>query len=273
MNDRRPVFYVSDGTGITAETIGHSVLTQFEGVNFDTQRIPFVDNEDKARRAADRIRLAGQAGRVRPIVVNTVVDPRLSALLAESGGLMLDVFAPFIGPLEHELGTARQPHVGRAHGVVNSAAYESRIAATNYALAHDDGMDVDYDDADMILVGVSRVGKTPTCLYLALHFGVRAANYPLTEEDLGSGELPRRLRPHRRKLFGLTIDPQRLQQVRHARRPNSHYSELDQCRREVNAAEVLFRQEAVPMLSTTNTSIEEIASKILSALDINRTMF
>ena len=273
MNGRRPVFYVSDGTGITAETIGHSVLTQFEGVRFDTQRIPFVDTEEKAQRAAERIRELGEREGARPIVVNTVVDPRLSAILARSGALMLDVFAPFIGPLELELGTPRQPHVGRAHGMVNFAQYETRINATNYALAHDDGIDVNYDDADLILVGVSRVGKTPTCLYMALHFGVKAGNYPLTDDDLGSGELPRRLRPHRRKLFALTIDPVRLQQVRQARRPNSRYAELDQCRREVAAAEALFRQEGIPSLSTTHTSIEEIASKMLSALDINRTMF
>ena len=224
-------------------------------------------------RAAERIRATGERSGTRPIVVNTVVDPRLSALLADSGALMLDVFAPFIGPLEMELGTMRQPHVGRAHGLVDFAEYESRINATNYALTHDDGVDVNYDDADLILVGVSRVGKTPTCLYLALHFGVKAGNYPLTEEDLGSGELPRRLRPHRRKLFALTIDPVRLQQVRHARRPNSRYAELEQCRREVAAAEALFRQEGIASLSTTHTSIEEIGSKILSALDIHRNMF
>jgi len=273
MNGPRPVFYVSDGTGITAETIGHSVLTQFEGVNFDTQRIPFVDNEEKAHHAAQRIRELGKKHGARPIVVNTVVDQRLSAILAESGALMLDVFAPFIGPLELELGTPRRPQVGRAHGMVNFAQYESRINATNYALSHDDGIDLNFDDADLILVGVSRVGKTPTCLYMALHFGVKAANYPLTEDDLGSGELPKRLRPHRRKLFGLTIDPARLQQVRQARRPGSRYAELAQCRREVNAAEALFRQEGIPSLSTTHTSIEEIASKMLSVLEINRTMF
>ena len=273
MSARRPVFYVSDGTGITAETIGHSVLTQFDGVAFDTQRIPFVDTVEKARQAAERIRDTGTRSGARPIVVNTVVDPTLTATLAESGALMMDVFAPFIGPLEAELGVPRQSKVGHAHGMVNFAEYEARIHATNYALSHDDGIDVNYDEAEVILVGVSRSGKTPTCLYLALHFGVRAANYPLTEEDLEGRELPRRLRAHRRKLYGLTIDPLRLQQVREARRPGSRYATLEQCRREVAAAEALFRQENVPALSTTHTSIEEIASKVLSALGINKHMF
>ncbi|HET6604210.1 MAG TPA: pyruvate, water dikinase regulatory protein [Xanthomonadaceae bacterium] len=273
MNGPRPVFYVSDGTGITAETIGHSVLTQFEDVAFDTRRIPFVDTAEKAIAAAQRIREAGEQADSRPIVVNTVIDPQISVLLARSGALMLDVFAPFIGPLELELGTQRKHRVGRAHGLVDSNEYEARMSATNYALAHDDGIDVNYDDADVILVGVSRSGKTPTCLYLALHYGIKAGNYPLTDSDLDGVELPRRLRPHRGKLFGLTIDPVRLQQIRQSRRPNSRYADPAQCRAEVTAAETLFRQEGVPALNTTHTSIEEISSKILSALGINKHMF
>ena len=273
MTPRRPVFYISDGTGITAETIGHSVLTQFPDLLFDSHRIPFVDSPDKAVAAAQRMRDVAQQTGLRPIVVNTVVDGELTALLAQSGALMLDVFAAFIGPLEDELGVQREAKVGRAHGIVDFAQYEARINATNYALTHDDGVDVNYDGADVILVGVSRSGKTPTCLYMALNFGVSAANYPLTEEDLGSAELPRRLRPHRKKLFGLTIDPARLQQVREARRPGSRYATLEVCKSEVAAAESLFRQEHLPSLSTTHTSIEEIASKVLSALGIEKHMF
>jgi [pyruvate, water dikinase]-phosphate phosphotransferase / [pyruvate, water dikinase] kinase len=269
----RQVFYVSDGTGITAETIGHSLLTQFGGVEFRTYRMPFVDCVEKAREAAERIRAVGEQSGLRPIVVNTVVDAAISALLAESGALMLDVFAPFIAPLEGELGVQRDPLVGRAHGMVDMGEYEARINATNYALTHDDGVDVDYREADLILVGVSRSGKTPTCLYLALQFGVKAANYPLTDDDLHSGELPKRLRAYRRKLFGLTIDPERLRQVREARRPGSGYAKIEQCRREVAIAEQLFRQEGIPSLSTTHTSIEEIASKILSSLGIDKYMF
>ena len=194
---RRTIFYVSDGTGITAETIGHSVLTQFDGIDFDTFRLPFVDNEEKAHGAAARISNIYTTSGARPIVVNTVIDPPLTEILATSGALMIDVFAPFIGPLEDELGTKRSPRVGKAHGLTNFAEYEARINATNYALSHDDGVDVNYGDAEVILVGVSRVGKTPTCLYMALHYGVKAANYPLTEEDLEKLELPKRLVPYK----------------------------------------------------------------------------
>lgn len=269
----RPVFYVSDGTGITAETIGHSVLTQFSGLEFSTDRMPFVDTAEKAHAAAVEIRRGGDAHGVRPIVINSCVDPALSTILAESGALMLDVFEPFIAPLERELGEQRQSHVGRAHGMVDFEIYHRRINAMNYALSHDDGISVDYSDADVVLVGVSRAGKTPTCVYLALHHGVRAANYPLTEEDLEVDRLPPRLRAHRAKLFGLTIDSVRLQQIRQERRPDSRYARLDTCRREVAAAESLLKNEGIQMLSTTHASIEEIASRVLEALGINREMF
>jgi len=180
----RPVFYVSDGTGITAETIGHSLLTQFTETQFVSNRISFVDTVEHAREAVARIRAAAERHGVRPVVINSCMDGDVSDTLAESGALMLDVFAPFIEPLERELQETRQRHVGRAHGMFDFDNYHRRINAMNYALTHDDGAALDYSEADVILVAVSRAGKTPTCVYLALHYGIRAANYPLTEEDL-----------------------------------------------------------------------------------------
>ena len=273
MSSIRPVFYVSDGTGITAETIGHSLLTQFSGTNFRTDRISFVDTAEKAMEAAVRIRAAGEACGTRPIVVNSCVDANLNALLTESGALMLDVFAPFIEPLERELGQQRQSRVGQAHGMVDFETYHRRINAMNFALTHDDGIATNYDEAEVILVAVSRAGKTPTCIYLAMHHGVKAANYPLTDEDLEHDRLPPRLRRHRAKLFGLTIDPVRLQQIRQERRANSRYAQLDTCKREVAAAEAMLRAERIAPLSTTHTSIEEIASKVMSTLGIQREMY
>ena len=269
----RPVFYVSDGTGITAETIGHSLLTQFTDTHFIGERISFVDRVERAEATAQRIRAAGEIHGLRPVVINSCMASDVGEALAESGALMLDVFAPFIEPLERELGESRQRHVGRAHAIVDFDAYHRRINAMNYALTHDDGAAIDYTDADVILVAVSRAGKTPTCVYLALHYGVRAANYPLTEDDLEHDRLPERLRQHRDKLFGLSIDPVRLQQIRQERRPNSRYAQLETCRREVAQAEALFRAERIPTLSTTHTSIEEISSKVLSTLGIRREMF
>ena len=270
---QRTVFFISDSTGITAETIGNSILAQFEGVDFDRHRLPFVDDAHKAEAAALRIKTRYAQTGERPIVVNTLVDQALCDILGNSGGLMLDVFAPFIGPLEDELGAKRSGAVNRSHGLVNFEKYEARINATNYALSHDDGMDVDYAQADLILVGVSRSGKTPTCLYMALHYGVSAANYPLTDDDLGLLELPARLRPYRDRLFGLTIDAQRLAQIREQRRANSRYATLQQCRWELDQADRLLRRENIPCLNTTHVSIEEIASKIFERLGIERTMF
>ncbi|MBW3549902.1 MAG: kinase/pyrophosphorylase [Proteobacteria bacterium] len=273
MTGLRPVFYISDGTGITAETIGHSLLTQFTTTRFVSDRIAFVDSIERAGEAAVRIRAAAELHGVRPVVINSCMDGNVSAALAESGALMLDVFAPFIEPLEQEFGESRQHTVGRAHGLIDFDTYHRRINAMNYALSHDDGASIDYSDADLILVAVSRAGKTPTCVYLALHYGVRAANYPLTEEDLEHDRLPPRLRPFRNKLFGLTIDPVRLQQIRQERRPDSRYAKLETCKREVAAAEMMFRAERIPTLSTTHTSIEEISSKVLTSLGIQREMF
>jgi len=273
MSDLRPVFYVSDGTGITAETIGHSLLTQFEGERFRAERIAFVDTPARAREVAAQIRAAGAAAGLRPIVVSSCVDSEANAELAHSGALLLDVFAPFIQPLEAELGQARQRHVGKAHGMVDFERYHQRINAINFALSHDDGMSINYDHAEVILVAVSRAGKTPTCIYLAMHHGVRAANYPLTEEDLEHDQIPPRLRVHRDKLFGLTIDPARLQQIRQERRAGSRYASADVCKREVSAAERLFRAARIPMLSTTHTSIEEISSKVMATLNIQRDMY
>ena len=269
---QRTVIYVSDGTGITSETIGHSVLTQFGDIDFTTHRIPFVDSESKAEAAATRIKSEYARSGQRPIVINTIMDRQLSERLAASGALMLDVFAPFIAPLEAELGRKRAPLVGKAHGLTNFAEYESRINATNYALSHDDGIALRYDDADVILLGVSRVGKTPTCLYMALHFGIMAANYPLTPEDLDRQELPEVIRPFRKRLFGLTIDAERLSQVREQRLPGSAYARIEQCRKELRQADSLLRSHNIPQLTTTHVSIEEIGSKIIDQLGIERKM-
>lgn len=270
---RRTVFYISDSTGITAETIGNSILAQFEGVQFDKHRLPFTDSPEKAEAVTLRIKTSYAQSGQRPIVVNTMADRSLCDIVAASGALMMDVFAPFIGPLEEELGTRRSGAVNRSHGVIDFDKYEARINATNYALSHDDGIDVDYREADLILVGVSRSGKTPTCLYMALHYGVSAANYPLTDEDLEKLELPARLLPYRDRLYGLMIEPQRLAQIREQRRGGSRYATLEQCRWELKQAERLLRQSGIPSLNTTHVSIEEIASKIFDRFGIERTMF
>lgn len=267
---RRTVFFVSDQTGVTAETMGHSLLTQFDGVEFRPVTLPFVSTVDKAEEAVRRINRTAEEEEERPIIFSTLVQDELREVVMRSNGLFLDVFAAFVGPLERELNTRSSHRAGRAHGMADLAAYTTRINATNFALANDDGTGGDYEHADVILIGVSRSGKTPTCLYMALQYGVFTANYPLTDEDLERGSLPSALEAHRHKLYGLTIKPERLQQIRNERRPESRYSSWQQVQYEVRAAEALFQRFGLPFINTTECSIEEIASRILNNTGIER---
>jgi regulator of PEP synthase PpsR (kinase-PPPase family) len=267
---RRTVFFVSDQTGVTAETLGHSLMTQFEGLEFRPVTLPFVSSVDKAHEAVRRIDRAASDEGLRPIIFSTLVQDELRDIVMNANGLFLDLFSAFVGPLERELNTRSTHRAGRAHGIADLAAYTARINATNFALANDDGTGGDYAHADVVLVGVSRVGKTPTCVYLALQYGVFAANYPLTEDDLEAGKLPARLEPFRRKLFGLTIRPERLQQIRTERRPESRYASRAQVQYELRAADAMFVRFGVPSLDTSESSIEEIASRILNTTGIER---
>jgi [pyruvate, water dikinase]-phosphate phosphotransferase / [pyruvate, water dikinase] kinase len=267
---RRTIFFVSDQTGVTAETLGHSLMTQFEGQEFRPVTLPFVSSVDKAQEVVRRInRTAAEEG-LRPIIFSTLVQDDLRGTVMTANGLFLDLFSAFVGPLERELNTRSTHRAGRAHGIADLAAYTARINATNFALANDDGTGGDYALADVIMVGVSRVGKTPTCVYMALQYGVFAANYPLTEDDLEAGTLPARLQKFRDKLYGLTIKPERLQQIRNERRPDSRYASRPQVQYELRAAEALFVRYAIPSLDTTECSIEEIASRILNTTGIER---
>src|SRR5690349_22558908 len=248
---RRTIFFVSDQTGVTAETMGHSLMTQFEGVEFRAVTLPFVSSIDKAQEVVRRINRAAVDEGLKPIVFSTLVQDDLRDIVAGANGLFLDFFAAFVGPLERELAMRSTHRAGRAHGIADLAVYTTRINATNFALANDDGTGGDYAHADVILVGVSRSGKTPTCLYMALQYGVFAANYPLTEEDLENGRLPKRLEAHRGKLFALSIKPERLQQIRNERRPDSRYASPQQVQYELRAADALFTRYAIPCLDTT----------------------
>ncbi len=267
----RTVFFVSDQTGITAETMGHSLMTQFDGIEFRQVTVPFISTVDKALEAVRKIDLvAAQEGK-RPIVFSTLVQEDVRNVVRGSTGFFLDFFDPFLAPLAAELNIQSTHTASRSHRMADTHAYAMRIDATNFALANDDGSVVrDYERADVILVGVSRSGKTPTCLYLAMQYGIFAANYPLTEDDLESRRLPPALDAHARKLFGLTIKPDRLQQIRNERRPDSRYSSAPQVAFEVRAAESLFERHGIPMLDATEVSIEEISSRILDRTGIER---
>jgi regulator of PEP synthase PpsR (kinase-PPPase family) len=275
MPDRRTVFFISDRTGITAEMLGNSLLTQFEDIHFHRVTIPFVDSMEKVADAVRQVNATATAEGRRPIVVSSVVDETMSETIRRDvQALTLDMFQIFIQPLEAELGAKSSHAAGRSHGIANSHQYFARMEAINFTQAYDDGAATrDLDKAQVILVGVSRCGKTPTSLYLALQFGVRAANFPLTPDDFADRRLPASVLPFRERLFGLTIQPERLREIREERRPGSHYAQLDNCRHEVRGAEHLMQQHAIPMLDTTSKSIEEIATTILHRAKLERHIY
>jgi len=268
---RRTVFFVSDQTGVTAETLGHSLLTQFEGHELDLVTLPFLDTIDKVDDALDQIQNRATEQAVPPIIFSTLVQEELRQRFAPREGLLIDFFTTHLPRLEAEF-RAKSSHIaGRAHGLVDEVQYDQRIEATNFALNNDDGARTnEYEKADIILTGVSRSGKTPTCLYLALSYGVYAANYPLSEDELEIGRLPAVLHDFRHKLYGLTIDAKRLQQIRRERRPTGSYATMPQVSFELRAAEAMFGRYKIPFVDATQKSIEELASTILLDTGVER---
>ena len=263
----RTVFFISDGTGITAETTGNAILAQFE-MQARHVRLPFIDTVDKAHQAVRQINHTAEIEGKKPIVFSTLVNMDVVKVVEDNcHGLLLDMFATFVNPLEEELGIKSNHRVGRFSDASKSKAYNDRIEAINFSLAHDDGqLNRDLEQSDVILIGVSRSGKTPTSLYLAMQYGLKASNYPLIPEDFDRMQLPPALVPHKKKVFGLSIQAERLSEIRNERRPNSRYASLENCRAEVHAAESMMRRSGIRWLSTTTKSIEEIATTILQEI-------
>ena len=267
----RYVFIVSDRTGITAENLGLSLLCHFPTVNFKIVSLSFLDSKEKALDAVSQINDAANSSGLAPLVFATLSEDDIRATISESKGVVFDLFDAFLGPLEQELGMASEHSVGSSHGVLNPQKYTSRISALNYTMRTDDGVNPEnYDLANVIIVGVSRTAKTPTSLYLALHYGIYAANFPLVGDDLDRGRLPDSVVSHRQKLFGLTIDPERLQQIRAERYSKGRYADLKQCQYEINQAEAMYRRERIPFINTTSKSIEEISTTIVHRANLNR---
>ncbi len=274
MPHRRTAFFVSDRTGITVEMLGNSLLTQFDDIEFQRVTLPFVDNIEKVREVLGQIEHANATSGKRPLVFTSLMKLDLRQEINKANCMVLDVVDRFIVPLEEELGTKSAHAIGRSHSAGNFKDYNHRIEAVNYTLAHDDGMtNRNLEQADIILVGVSRSGKTPTCLYLALQFGVKAANYPLIPEDLERMKLPPALLPLRNKVYGLSIMPERLHQIRQERKPDSKYASLENCKWEVETAELLMQQAGIAHLNSTTKSIEELATTLLHEAHLVRRVY
>ncbi|MGE8541842.1 pyruvate, water dikinase regulatory protein [Acinetobacter sp. ANC 3813] len=268
---QRSVFFISDGTAITAETLGHSLLAQFPHVDFDIHIIPYITSEEAAMNVVAEINQRSQKEGQKPLVFDTLVDPYVRDIINTADAINLDVFEGLISKLSDELGTSPTTLVGQTHAVTDSESYKARIDAVHFALDNDDGARTrHYDKADLILIGVSRSGKTPTSIYLSLQFGIRVANYPLTEEDLDDNRLPAVLRPHKQKLFGLMIDADRLVAIRSERKANSRYASFSQCQMELRAIEGIYISEGIKYLNVSEMSIEEISTRVLQMTGLKR---
>ncbi|MCW8127205.1 pyruvate, water dikinase regulatory protein [Microbulbifer halophilus] len=269
--DKRTAFFISDGTGLTVEAIGHSLLAQFRSEHVEQVTLPYVDSADRVQQVLRRIEKAAEESGLQPVIITSIVSDEIRRQLHQSSALMLDVFESYLTPLANLFGTDPAQTVNVSHGIADNRRYSERIEAVHYAMDNDDGRRVrEFERADVILVGVSRSGKTPTCLYLALQFGLRAANYPITEEDMDNTALPKILRPFREKLFGLTIDPKRLMSIRQERRANSRYASREQCEFEVRQVEQMLRRAQIPSLDATELSVEELATRLMSQSGIER---
>jgi hypothetical protein len=271
----RTVYFLSDRTGITAETLGHSLLTQFDGINWRRTSIPFLDSMEAAIDAAERINQAALRDGQRPLVFSTLVNDDVRGMIQQANCVFYDFFGTFIDSMEKELEQKSAHAVGRSYDMrLNTTSYFERMEAINYTLNNDDGVSAkNFGKADIILVGVSRSGKTPTCLYLALHYGIAAANYPLTEEDMDSMRLPKILEPFKDKLFGLTLNAEQLHRIRQERRPNSSYASLSQCQQELQWQESLYRLSNIPNIDSSNISIEEISAAIMNRSGLKRALY
>ena len=269
LTKKQNVFFISDSTGITIESLGQSLFAQFPGTEFIKTVYPFVSSEQEARRVIAHIKTIMDSEPTPPIVFTSLADKSLTHLFISHDIPVLDIFSTFIPLLESRLGMNASHTVGETHGVGSPLKYVQRIEALDFTLNHDDGTKIsDLENADIVLTGVSRSGKTPTCLYLAMHFNLKAANYPLADADFESSSLPGAIAGVQDHLFGLTLSPGELHKIRQERRPNSRYSSLEQCEFEIRRAEAIFRAANTPFLDSTSISIEEIATAILQRLKL-----
>ncbi len=263
------VFFISDSTGITIESLGHSLFTQFPKFTFEKEVFPFVTDKEDAEKVISRIKKVASNSQSKPIVFTSLADEKLKSLFISNGITVFDIFSTFIPDIESHLGTHASHAIGETHGVGSTSGYLQRIDALNFALSHDDGMKInDIEHADIILTGVSRSGKTPTCLYLAMHYNLKAANYPLTDSDFDNPFLPEILSKVQERVFGLTISPQQLNKIREERKPDSQYASYEQCVFEIEKAETMFNNSGLDFINTSAVSIEEIATTIIQHMDL-----
>jgi len=263
------VYYVSDCTGITAEALGSGLLSLFPHTRFQSYHAPYINTVEKAQDFISQIKQDNSVTGTLAIVFATMPNPEIDSLLRQAPCHYYELFNGFVNQLSADTGLPSVNTPGSRHGLLNQKYYDRRIDSVDYALLHDDALSLNnLAQADVILVGVSRSGKTPTCLYLAMHFGLRAANYPLTDDDFKRQDFPQAIKDNIDKVLALTIMPNRLVQIREKRSPGSRYATLSECQSELRSAQKIFNRYGLDVLDTTSSSIEELATKIIRIRDL-----
>jgi [pyruvate, water dikinase]-phosphate phosphotransferase / [pyruvate, water dikinase] kinase len=268
MQEPRDVYYLSGSTGILAKDLGKALLCQFPDVPFREELIPFIQTEKEAEKAIERIR-SRSTGQV-PMVISTLLGRKLNGILNHPDVEFLNIFDQFLRKIEDILeekavwkaGASRHP---------SERTMIKRVEAIHYCIDHDDGSGTkDYDEAEVILLGVSRSGKTPVSVYLATQMGIKTANYPLVLDDSPSFRLPPYITRNKKRLIGLSITPQLLHQYREQRYANSSYASLSTCRSEINEVNTLYLNHDIPIVTSDGKSIEEIAIHVTQLLNLKK---
>ena len=263
-----PVFFLSDSTGISAETMGNALLIQFPELRFERTLIPFITSVEEARRVVAILDVA-MDGPVTPLAFTTAAVDEVRLELLTSRCPVIDFFDMHMTRVERILGVAGAREASRLHGVGDVKRYNARMAAVEYAIEHDDGQSLRaLHKAQVILLAPSRCGKTPTTMYLALQHGVFVANYPLVDEDFEAAGLPRPVQDLEDRCFGLLTTPARLSEVRQERRPHSRYASLEQCSYELRRAKAMFAAHRIPTVDSSAKSVEEMSTVILQSMSV-----
>ncbi|MBU0482301.1 MAG: pyruvate, phosphate dikinase/phosphoenolpyruvate synthase regulator [Proteobacteria bacterium] len=262
----KDIYYISDSTGIMITNLAQSMLCQFPEISFHEEKFPYVRSVKDAKKTLEYI-LAQSLGR-RPIVFSTIMDQEVRNVFRSPEVEFFDVFDFLLEPLENclEARALRVPGFSR-HG--DNVTMARRVEAIHFCLDHDDGTRInEFDDADVILLGVSRSGKTPVSVYLATQFGLKAANFPLTVEYLSKLDLPDGVKRNRKRAVALTTTPEHLRGMREKRYPDSRYAKLSTCTEELTQAEQIFQREKIPIINSTGKSIEELATQVTQEIGL-----
>ena len=262
----KDVYYVSGSTAILAEDMGKALLAQFHGIRFREEKIPFIHTPDDAKKALAHI--LRQSDGTQPLLFCTIMDQATRDVFNCPQVQFFDIFLNTLEALEKALESKalREPGYSR-HFTISKM--DKRVDAIHFSLEHDDGTrTAEYDEAEIILIGVSRSGKTPVSIYLATHMELKAANFPLTSDHLEHYELPKDIVRNRKRVVGLTSSPQYLHNIREKRYAGSSYASLANCTRELQQAKQLFMRHNIKILNVEGRSIEEIAVQAIQAIGL-----